>query len=350
MRKAGAAAREMLIAAAADTWKVDQSECRAEKGMVLHRNGKKLSYGRLAAKAAKLPVPTDVKLKDPKEFKILGKGAKRLDTPGKVNGSARFGMDVRLPGMLTAVVARSPVAGGKVASFNADKAKAMRGVKHVVQIGSGVAVVADGYWNALKGRDALEVKWDDGAGAAVSSEDIRKTFGELAAKEGTVGLRQGDAGAALAGAANKLEAVYEAPYLAHACMEPMNCTASVTPGSVEIWGSTQSPGLLQIVLSQVAGVKPEQVKVTTTMLGGGFGRRFAFDFAIDAVLTSKAVGVPVHVVFPREDDIKGHFYRPASVVKMQSALDSAGNPVAARIHAVSSSIQTRGICLMRRTD
>jgi len=342
MRKAGATAREMLIAAAADTWKVDKSECRAEKGTVVHKSGKKLSYGKLAAKAVDQPVPKEVTLKDPKDFKIVGKGAKRLDTPAKVNGSARFGMDVRLPGMLTAVVARSPVAGGKVASFNADKAKAMPGVKHVVQIGSGVAVVANGYWNALKGRDALEIKWDDGAGASLSSEGIRKTFGELAEKDGTVGLKQGDANAALAGAAKKLEAVYEVPYLAHACMEPMNFTASVTPDGVELWGSTQSPGLLQIVLSQVAGVKPEQVKVTTTMLGGGFGRRFAFDFAIDAVLTSKAVGAPVHVVFPREDDIKGQQYRPASVVKFQAALDTAGNPVATRMHAVSSSIADAG--------
>jgi isoquinoline 1-oxidoreductase beta subunit len=338
MRKAGAMAREMLIAAAAETWKVDKSECRAEKGMVVHKSGKKLSYGKLAESAAKQQQPGEVKLKDPKDFKIVGKGAKRLDTPGKVNGSARFGMDVRLPGMLTAVVARSPVAGGKVASFNADKAKAMPGVKHVVQIGSGVAVVADGYWNAMKGRDALEVKWDDGGGASVSSDGIRKTFGELAEKQGTIGINRGDVNAVLAGAAKKLEALYEVPYLAHACMEPMNCTASVKPDSVEIWGSTQAPGLLQIVLSQVAGVKPEQVKVTTTMLGGGFGRRFGFDFAIDAVLTSKAVGAPVHVVYPREDDIKGHFYRPASVIKFQAALDAGGNPIAARMHAVSPSI------------
>jgi len=338
MRKAGAAAREMLIGAAAATWKADRADCRAEKSVVLHKSGKKLSYGQLAAKAAEQPVPKEIKLKDAKQFKIIGKAVKRLDTPAKVNGSAVFGMDVRVPGMLTAVVARAPVAGGKVASFNADKAKAMPGVKHVVQIGSGVAVVADGYWNARQGRDALEIKWDDGAGAALSSDGIRKTFGELAEKQGTVGINQGDASAALAGAAKTLEAVYEAPYLAHACMEPMNCTASVTADGVEIWGSVQAPGLLQLVLSQVAGVKPEQVKVTTTMLGGGFGRRFGFDFAIDAVLTSKAVGAPVHVVFPREDDIKGHHYRPASVAKFQGALDAAGNPAAARIHAVCSSI------------
>ena len=343
MRKAGAAAREMLIAAAADTWKADKADCHAEKGMVVHKSGKKLSYGQLAAAAASQPVPANVALKDPTSFKIVGKPAKRLDTARKVNGSAVYGMDVRLPGMLTAVVARAPVAGAKVASFNPDKAKAMPGVKAVVQIGSGVAVVADGYWNAKQGRDALEVKWDDGAGASLSSEGVRKTFGELAEQSGTVGIKKGDVGAALAsGTGKKVEAVYEVPYLAHACMEPMNCTASVKPDSVEIWGSVQAPGLLQIVLSQVAGVKPEQVKVATTMLGGGFGRRFGFDFAIDAVLASKAVGAPVHVVYPREDDIQGHFYRPASVAKFQASLDAAGNPAAARIHAVCSSIADAG--------
>ena len=207
--KAGATAREMLVAAAAVTWNADPSDCRASHGTVVHKSGKKLTYGQLAAKAAEQPVPANVTLKDPKNFRILGKGLKRLDTPGKVDGSAVFGMDVRLPGMLTAVVARPPVAGGKVASFNADKAKAMPGVKHVVQIGSGVAVVADGYWNAKQGRDALEVKWDDGAGAALSSESIRKTFAELAGKQGTLAMKEGDAGAAISGAARKLEAVYE---------------------------------------------------------------------------------------------------------------------------------------------
>jgi len=342
MRKAGAAAREMLIAAAAQTWSADKADCRAEKGMVVHKSGKKLSYGQLAATAATQPLPANIKLKEPKNFKIVGKGAKRLDTPAKLNGSAVFGMDVRLPGMLTAVVARAPVAGGKVASFNADKAKAMPGVKHVVQIGSGVAAVADSYWNAKKARDALEIKWDDGPAATLSSEGIRKTFGDLAEQPGTVGLTRGDTGAALAGGVKKLEAVYETPYLAHACMEPMNCTASVKADSVEVWGSVQAPGLLQIVLSQVAGVKPEQVKVNTTLLGGGFGRRFGLDFAIDAVLTSKAVGAPVHVVFPREDDIQGHHYRPAAVAKFQAALDASGNPLATRVHAVCSSISDAG--------
>jgi isoquinoline 1-oxidoreductase subunit beta len=359
MRKAGATAREMLIVAAADTWKVDRAECHAEKGMVVHKSGKKLSYGQLAAAAATQPVPANVALKDPKSFKIVGKPAKRLDTPLKVNGKAVYGMDVRVPGMLTAVVARAPVTGAKVASFNADKVKAMPGVKHVVQIGSGVAVVADNYWNAKKGRDALEVKWEDGAGASLSSESLRKTFGELAEKPGTVAVKKGDVGTALAGGSGKkLEAVYEVPYLAHACMEPMNCTAMVKPDGVEVWGSVQSPGLLQIVLSQVAGVKPEQVQVTTTMLGGGFGRRFGFDFAIDAVLASKAVGAPVHVVYPREDDIRAQHYRPASLAKFQAVLDAAGNPVAARVHAVNSSIadaahmpyEANGLALLKGVD
>ena len=336
MRKAGATGREMLIAAAADTWKVDPSSCRAERGMVIHSSGKKLSYGKLASKAATLPVPTDVKLKDPKDFKILGKGAKRLDSPGKVNGTAKFGMDVHLPGMLTAVVAHSPVAGGKVKSFDADKAKAVRGVKHVVQIGSGVAVVADGYWAAKQGRDALEIQWDEGANAALSSETIRKALGELADKGGAVARKDGDVAAATA--AKKLEAVYEAPYLAHACMEPMNCTASVKPDAVEIWAGTQAQGINQAVLSQVAGVKPEQVKVNTMLLGGGFGRRFGQDFAIDAVSISKAVGAPVKLIYSREDDMKGHFYRPASYVKFSAGLDQAGNPVMFSARVACSSI------------
>src|SRR5438477_2291150 len=191
MRKAGATARQMLVAAAADTWNVDSSTCHAERGKVIHASGKKLTYGELANRAATMPAPAEVKLKDPKDFKLLGKGAKRLDSPGKVNGTARFGMDVRLPGMLTAVVAHSPVAGGKGASFNADKTKAMPGVKHVVQIGSGVAVVANGYWAAHEGRDALEIKWNEDANAALSSADISKTLGERADQSGVVARKEG---------------------------------------------------------------------------------------------------------------------------------------------------------------
>ena len=219
MRKAGATARAMLIAAAADTWKVDRSTCHAENGTVIHASGKKLTYGQLANRAATMAVPAEVTLKDPKNFKLLGKGVKRLDSPGKVNGTAKFGMDVRLPGMLTAVVARSPVAGGKVATFNGDKAKAIPGVKHVVQIGSGVAVVAKGYWAANQGRDALEIQWAEGANAALSSADISTAMSERVNRGGIVARKDGDVSSVTA--AKKLEAVYEVPYLAHACMEPM---------------------------------------------------------------------------------------------------------------------------------
>jgi len=336
MRKAGATARQMLIAAAADTWKVDSSTCHAESGKVIHASGKKLTYGELANRAATIPAPAEVKLKDPKDFKLLGKGAKRLDSPGKVNGTARFGMDVRLPGMLTAVVARSPVAGGKVASFNADKAKAMPGVKHVVQIGSGVAVAATGYWAAKQGRDALEIQWDEGANAGLSSENISKAMSELAGKSGVVARKDGDVSTATA--AKRLDAVYEAPYLAHACMEPMNCTAWVKADGVEIWAGTQAQGINQSVLSKVAGVKPEQVKVNTMLLGGGFGRRFAQDFTVDAVLISKAAGAPVKLIYSREDDMKGHFYRPFALVKFSAGLDDAGNPVSYSARTSCSSV------------
>lgn len=349
MRKAGATAREMLIAAAANTWKVDRSTCHAKRGTVIHASGKKLTFGQLANRAATMPVPADVALKDPKDFTLLGTGAKRLDSPGKVNGTAKFGIDVRLPGMLTAVVARPPVAGGKVASFNADKAKAVPGVRHVVQVGSGVAVVANGYWAATQGRDALEIRWDDGANAALSSADISKAMSERADKGGVVARKEGDAGAATA--AKKLDAVYEVPYLAHACMEPMNCTAWVKPNGVEIWAGTQAQGINQAVLSKVAGVKPEEVKVNTMLLGGGFGRRFAQDFTVDAVLIAKAVGAPVQLIYSREDDTKGHFYRPAALVKFSAGLDGAGNPVmySARV-SCSSVFQAAGFPLTNDLD
>ena len=336
MRKAGATAREMLVAAAADTWKVDKSACRAANGWVLHSSGRKLRYGELAGKAATMPVPTDVKLKGPGEFTILGKSPRRLDSPGKVNGAAQFGIDVTLPGMLVAVVARSPVIGGKVASFNADKAKAIPGVRHVVQIGSGVAVVAEGFWAARKGRDALDVKWDDGANAALSSESISRALAELTDKPAVVARKDGDVTAVKP--AKSIDAAYEVPYLAHACMEPMNCTASVTPGAVEIWASTQAPGINQTVLAKIAGVEPKQVKVHTMMLGGGFGRRFAQDFAIDAVQVSKAVGAPVKVIYTREDDTRGQFYRPAARVRLAGGIDESGRPALFHARVACSSV------------
>ncbi len=335
MRKAGATARAMLVAAAAERWKADPADCRTEQGMVVHKSGKKLSYGKLAAAAARQPIPAAAKLKDPKDFRLLGKAAKRLDTSAKVNGSAKFGMDVRLPGMLTAVMARPPVPGGKLVSVDDSKAKAIAGVRQVIQLESGVAVLADGYWAAKQGRDALAIKWDDGAHAALSSEGISKSLMDAAAKGGVLARSEGDAAAA---AAKQIEAVYEAPYLAHACMEPMNATAWVKPDEIEVWAGTQSQGPAQGILGQVAGVAPGKVKVNTMYLGGGFGRRFAPDFTIDATLLSKISGKPVKLVYTREDDMKAYFYRPASVTRFAGGLDAAGKAVSFSARVASPSI------------
>lgn len=335
MRKAGAAARAMLVAAAAERWKAQAEDCRTEQGMVVHKNGRKLSYGQLADAAAKQAVPAEVKLKDAKNFSLLGQAAKRLDTPAKVNGTAKFGLDVHLPGMLTAVMARPPVPGGKVASLDDSKARAVPGVKQVIQLPSGVAVLAGGYWAAKQGRDALSIKWDDGANAALSSEGISKMLAEAAAKGGALARSEGDANAT---AAKQIEAEYEAPYLAHACMEPMNATAWVKPDGIEVWAGTQSQGPAQGILGQVAGVAPGKVKVNTMYLGGGFGRRFAPDFTIDATLLSKISGKPVKLVYTREDDMKAYFYRPASVTRFAGGLDASGRAVSFRARVASPSI------------
>jgi isoquinoline 1-oxidoreductase beta subunit len=332
MRKAGAAARQMLVTAAAAQWGVDAATCRTDNGRVIGADGRSLGYGELAAAAAKLPVPQDPPLKDPKDFRILGKGHTRIDAPAKVNGSAGFGIDVKLPGLLTAVMAHAPVPGAKVVSVDDAAAKAIPGVRRVVQIPQGVAVLADGYWPALKGRDALVIKWDDGPLGTLSSETISKSLAAATTKPGKVARNEGDVGVA---AAQTVEAVYEAPYLAHACMEPMNCTAWVRAGDAEIWAPTQGPGPAQGIVAQLTGLAPEKVQVHTTYLGGGFGRRFAADFVISATLIAKAAGVPVKLVYTREDDIRGWFYRPAAVTRFAAGLDKDGNPVSffARIAA-----------------
>jgi isoquinoline 1-oxidoreductase subunit beta len=342
LRKAGAAAREMLVAAAAQAWAVDKSECRAARGAVAHaRTRRRATYGQLAALAAALPVPQDPALKDPKDWKILGTAVKRLDTPSKVDGSAEFGIDVKRPGMLVAVVARCPTFGGKVASFDATKAKAVAGVKDVVQISSGVAVVADGYWNAKKGRDALEVTWDDGSNAQVSSAGISQLLAETAQKPGAQARHDGDPDAALAGAANKVDATYELPFLAHATMEPMNCTAHVRADAVDIWAPTQFQFGAQGLGAKIGGVAPEKVNVHTTYLGGGFGRRFEMDFIQEALETSKAVGAPVKVVWSREDDVQHDLYRPVSYHAFHAGLDGSGQPVAWTHRIVAPSIMAR---------
>lgn len=339
MRQAGATAREMLIAAAAQKWGVDASECHAEMGDVVHTSSKRrLSYGSVAEAAAKVPPPTDVKLKDPSQFKVIGKPTKRLDTADKVNGKAGFGIDARRPGMLHAAVLRCPVFGGKVASFDATKAKTMPGVKDVIQISTGIAVVADNTWNALQARNAVEVKWDEGPTAAMSSDGIWKMYAAATETPGVVAKKVGDADSAMPGAAQKLEAVYQAPFAAHCTMEPMNCTADVREDRVDIWAPTQFQTPAQGIAAHIAGVKPEQSFVHTTYLGGGFGRRGWSDFVTDACETSKAMKAPVQVTWSREDDMQHDYYRPASYVKLAAGLGADGNPVAFTARVACDSI------------
>jgi isoquinoline 1-oxidoreductase subunit beta len=342
LRKAGAAAREMLIAAAAQTWGVDRSTCHATRGAVVHEpSQRRFTYGALVAKAAALPVPQDVPLKDPKDWKIVGGSVPRLDTPPKVDGSAQFGIDVRVPGMLVAVVARCPVFGGKVATFDATKAKAVPGVRQVVQISSGVAVVATGYWSAKQGRDALDITWDEGSNAQATSAGISQLLHQQADKPGAVARHDGDAAAALAAAATKIEATYELPFLAHATMEPMNCTAHVRADGVDIWAPTQFQTGAAGMGAGIGGVPPEKVKVHTTYLGGGFGRRFELDFIQEALETSKAVSTPVKVVWSREDDIQHDLYRPACVHRLRAGVDGGGTLVAWTHRIVAPSIMAR---------
>ena len=343
VRRAGATAQYMLTAAAAEKMKVSPQECVVDKGWVIHKpSGKKVSYGEVTAEAAKISPPSEgeIKLKQPADFKIIGKATKRYDVPLKVNGKAVYGIDVKRPGLLTALVARSPVLGGKVKSFNADKAMKVAGVKKVVQISSGVAVVADGFWPAKKGRDALDINWDEGAMAQVSSPDLYRSWADLA-KGGTAAerLKVGDVDKALDSGAKRVESVYEVPFLAHACMEPMNATAHFKGDSVEIWAPTQAQSWNQHWVSQLTGLKPEAITIHTTYLGGGFGRRLESDYAVEAVEISRAAGnVPVKVVWTREDDTKHSPYRPASLNVLAAALDSSGMPFAWRHRIVGASI------------
>ncbi|HLK47389.1 MAG TPA: xanthine dehydrogenase family protein molybdopterin-binding subunit [Bryobacteraceae bacterium] len=331
LRQAGAQAREMLIAAAVQQWGVDRSQCRAEKNTVVNsQTGARASYGSLAEKAATLPVPSGVALKDPRNFKLIGFSAKRLDTPLKVNGAATFGIDVTVPGMLYASLERCPVFGGKAASFDATKAKAVAGVKQVVQISNGVAVLADNTWSAMEGRKALQITWDEGKLAATSSASLRTMFAGMTENPGAVARNVGDAEAALASSARKIEAVYEAPYLSHAQMEPLNCVAHVRAEGADIWAGTQIQSAAAQVTAKITGLAPDKIKIHTQYLGGGFGRRGGADYIAEAVEIAKAAGVPVKLTWTREDDMQHDTYRPASYTKFSAALDAQGWPVALR--------------------
>ncbi len=338
MRQAGANARAMLVAAAAQQWKTDAASLRTQASQVLHPDGRKLSYGALVAQAATQPVPKAAPMKKPADFRLLGKPTKRLDSPAKVNGTAKFGIDASLPGMLVAVMARAPQPGAKPTQVNDAKAKAIKGVQQVLTIDSGVAVLATGYWAAKKGRDALEIDWNLGTAADLSTAKISAMLNEGASNADAVAKDTGNLKDAAANSARTLSATYEVPYLAHACMEPLNCTAWVHGDEVEIWAGTQSQGPAQGILGQVAQVTPAKVKVHTLMLGGGFGRRFAPDFTIDATVLSKLSGKPVKLIYSREDDMAAGFYRPASVVKFEGALDAAGQATMLRADVGSPSI------------
>jgi isoquinoline 1-oxidoreductase beta subunit len=329
-RKMGAMARLMLIAAAAQSWDVDPQTCHAEKSYVIHApSGKRASFGSLADAASKQTPPTDIPLKDPKNFTLIGKPIHRLDTPSKTNGTAQFGLDVYVPGMLTAVVARAPVFGGKVVSFNAEKTRAVPGVLNVVQVPSGVAVIATGFWPAKLGREKLDITWDDGPGKDLSSVALRKQYAETSRNPGIVARKVGDPATALAGAAKKVTAEYEVPYLAHAMMEPLNTVVDLRDDRCEIWTGTQFETLDRMAAAKVAGLKPEQVTLHTTLLGGGFGRRAnpACDFVSEAVAVAKVAKAPVKVVWTREDDIHGGWYRPMWYDHFEAGLDAQGNPV-----------------------
>ena len=342
MRQAGAAARAMLVTAAAQAWAVAEDSCSTEKGEVIHNpTGRRLRYGALVEKASKLPVPREAPLKEQKAFRIIGKPMARLDIPQKVNGSAIYGMDVKIPGALIEKVARCPVFGGTLASFNADQARAVPGVRHVTPISSGIAVVADSYWAATLGLQALQVKWNEGPNAALSSGEIRRRFAEAAERSGAVARNDGDATKALRGAARQIEAVYETPYLAHATMEPQNCTAHARKDGCDVWLSTQSQTSAQEAAMQVTGLPAAAVKIHTQYAGGGFGRRGEADFVSEAVETSQAVGRPVKVIWAREDDIQHDFYRPVAYVRFWGAVDESGMPVAWMQRIVQPSLVSR---------
>jgi len=339
-RNAGAAARAMLIAAAAEKWNTDPATLRTDSGVVLDRNNRKLTYGQLAEAAAKMKPPEKVALKDPKAFKLIGRPKSRLDTPEKTNGKAIFGLDVKQPGMLTAVVARPPIFGAKLRNFDDSRARSMPGVRKIVSVPSGVAVIADTFWQAKVARDTLKVDWDDGPMASFNTAQMMQQFRQQAQSPGKQVRRDGDPDGALSSAAKKIEAIYEVPYLPHAMMEPLNCAVDLRADSCEIWTGTQFQTVDRASAARVAGLPAEKVKINTTYLGGGFGRRAnpQSDFVVEAVHVAKAAGAPVKVVWTREDDMQGGYYRPAFVHAIAGGIDASGRALTWRSRLVGQSI------------
>ena len=331
MRIAGASAREMLVAIAAKRWNAPPSECFTDSGSVHHRGtGKKLGYGELASEAAQLEPPRKPRLKARADYKLIGTPAPRLDTPAKVDGTAQFGIDVRLPDMLYAALRHCPVFGGSLKAYDESKVRGLPGIKAVVPVPGGVAVLADSWWRAERAFDRLAITWDEGPHAALDSSAIFAQYGrDLEHGKPTTYAERGDAAGALAKAAKVVEAEYRVPFLAHATMEPMNCTARVGGGRCEVWAPNQSPTLVRWVAARTAGVDSGSVTVHTTFLGGGFGRRAEMDYVAQAVTVAKAVpGTPVKLVWSREEDMQHDMYRPAAIAKFRAALDGSGAPLA----------------------
>jgi isoquinoline 1-oxidoreductase subunit beta len=338
LRQAGATARQMLVAAAAAKWGVSASDCRTENGRVFHDGSKRsVGYGEVADSASTMTVPSQPQLKDPKEFKVIGKRIPLVDTKEKVSGRAAYGIDARVPGMLFATVVHPPVFGDSVRSFDDTTTRAVPGVRQVVQVSQGVAVVAENTWAAIKGARALSVQWQSG-GFAMSSDEIFSNLAQLVQQPGTPARSEGNVDSALSGAAHRIDATYQAPYLAHATMEPMNCTADVRADRCEIWAPTQNPQGTQSAAAQITGLPIDKVTVHVPYLGCGWGRRSRTDFVEDAVETSKKIGAPVQVLWTREEDMQHDQYRPAAHVEFQGGVDAQGKVVALRVRVATPPI------------
>jgi len=339
LRIAGATARVMLVTAAAARWNVSPENCLAESGFVINKlNNEKFSYGDLVEDASKLPVPKDVKLKDPKDFKLIGKRIHRVDTPDKIHGIAKFGIDIVVPGIYYAAVSRCPSIGGKVKTFNSTKTKSLPGVIEVVQISNGVAVIADSTWHAFNGRDALVIDWDYGPNANVNNEDIRNELIKNTRKEGFEWEGRGNVNKEIEKGEKVIEAIYEVPFITHAPLEPMNCVAKVENGKAELWLGSQTPQDARSSVARTLGLNEDNVTVHITLMGGGFGRRLVNDFAVEAAEISKASAKPIKLTWTREEDMKFGLYRPPSMHVLKGSVTEDGRPLKFSHHVIAPSI------------
>ncbi|MGF6774260.1 isoquinoline 1-oxidoreductase beta subunit [Paraburkholderia sp. GAS199] len=342
MRKAGATARTVLIAAAAQQWQVDPATCHAQGGQVIHAaSNRSVGYGQLVSVAAGLPAPQNVKLKDPKDFKLIGTSVKRLDSPEKVDGTAVFGLDVRLPGMVYAAIANCPVFGGTLASVDDTHAKKIPGVRQVIKIDNAVAVIGDHTWAAKRGVQALVIQWNEGAGANVSMKQIVDDLAAASQRNGAVARKEGDVGQAFSNAKTRVDAVYQQPFLAHATMEPINCTVHVRPDGCDVWLGSQVPTRVVDAAVAVTGLPADKIMVHNHLIGGGFGRRLEFDMVTQAVKVGKQVASPVKVVWTREEDIQHDMYRPYYYDRISAGLDANGKPLAWQHRICGSSVIAR---------